>query len=398
VVLFSAPGVRHIVARRYVAFSGGFSICSIHPVFKIHKNRRRAHGAIYFRPRMDGWFDIGVLREIDMRKILLSALFLAAPLMFATLACSAASAPGTTQPQQGMAAGGHAGHADPASAAAGKGSMAGGTGKSVAWTAFPTLKTRMSGESRERRTTTVVLQNIVANSIDAYSNDVDDAKGHRQLSLDMAGIKLDKPVAGGFHWLAAREEQADKVRVASAVYFFGGSGGQNPTALFMKQKHELEIIPQPYPREHSRYRANEDWKFLVHFNGKTLAYQKVNLETRNGTKAELTSDAQGVITVRIPDDFKAEDEQKKAGVNSSGRRSSDFVLAVEHAEGGKTYLTAFNGSYGSDAFDQRSLAMGLGFTLLGMIGAAPLLRQRKSAMQTADAKTAAPETANNKGT
>lgn len=259
----------------------------------------------------------------------------------------------------------------------------------MAWTAFPILKTRMGGEGRERRSITVVPQGIVANSIDAYSNDIKDIKGHRQLPLDMAGARLDKPAAGGFHWLSAREEQADKVRVASTVYFFSERGGQNPTALFMQQKHELELIPQPYPREHSRYRANEEWKFLVRFNGKPLVNQKVLLDTQNSSKAELVSDAQGMITVHLPDDFKAEAEQKTAGGHDHGRRSADFVLATEHAEGGKSYLTAFNGSYGPDAFDQRSLAMGLGFTLLGMIGAMPLLRQRK------DAKPAEAESARN---
>lgn len=333
-----------------------------------------------------------------MRKILLSAILLAAPLMLPPLALAAASAPEAAQPRQGMAAGEHAGHAVSAvaGAAAGRGGMAGGAGNPMAWTAFPMLKTRMGGEGRERRMVIVVPQGIVANSIDAYSNDIKDARGRRQLPLDMAGARLDKPEAGGFHWLAAREEQDGKVRVASTVYFFSERGGQNPTTLFMEQKHELEIIPQPFPREHSRYRANEDWKFLVRFNGKPLTGQKINLETANGTKAELTSDAQGVITVHLPDDFKTEAGQQNAGAHSHGRRSSDFVLATEHAEGGKSYLTAFNGSYGPDAFDQRSLAMGLGFTLLGMIGAAPLLRQRKDAKKTADAKPAVPEAANNK--
>ena len=123
-------------------------------------------------------------------------------------------------------------------------------------------------------------------------------------------------------------------------------------------------------------------------NSKPLANQKVLMETMNGTKAELASDAQGVITVRIPDDFKVEAPQAASGHNH-GRRSSDIVLATEYAEGGKTYLTAFNASYGTDAFYQRDLLMGLGFTLLGMIGAAPLLRQRK------DRKTAV-EPAQNK--
>ena len=329
-----------------------------------------------------------------MRKILLNAIFLAALLTFPPLVLAAASAPAAAQP--GTAAEEHASHVESADTggAAGKGGFGGGAGRPVSWTAFPTLKTRMGGEGRERRVVTVIPQNILTSSIDAYSNNAGDAKGHRQLPLEMAGARLDKPESGGFHWLAAREEQGDKVKVASTVYFFSDRGAQNPTALFMQPKHELQIIPQPYPREHSRYRANEDWKFLVHFNGKPLASQTVFMETANDTRMELVSDVQGVITVHIPDDFKAETQQKSAGNHEHARRSSDFVLATEYAEGGKSYLTAFNASYGKDAFDQRSLAMGLGFTLLGMIGAAPLLRQRKK--QAADTKSAATETAKNK--
>ena len=294
------------------------------------------------------------------------------------LACTpsgyaAESAPVAAQPQP--AAGEHAGHTGHAGAD-GAAKM-NGAAKPAAWTAFPTLKTKTSGENRERRVTHVVPQNIVAGNIDAYSNNVEDAKGHRQLPLEMSGAKLDKPENGGFHWLAAREEQADKVRVASTVHYSGERGAQNPTAMLMRQKHELEIIPQPYPREHSRYRANEEWKFLVRFNGKPLAGQWVRLETQNETRFDFASDAQGVVTVGIPDDFKKAAQKKSAGAHDHGRLSADFVLATEYAEGGKTYLTAFNASYGADAFYQRNLAMGLGFTLLGMIGAAPLLRQRK---------------------
>ena len=287
--------------------------------------------------------------------------------------------------QQGRVEG-HAGHGD--HVGAGGMSETGRAGKSTAWTAFPTLKIKMGGESRERGVAIVVPQGIVVNSIDVYSNNPKDARGHRQLPLEMAGAKLDKPESGGYHWLAAREEQDEQVRVASAIQFFSDSGAINPTAMFMQQKHELEIIPQPYPREHSRYRANEAWKFLVRFNSKPLANQRVFMETGNGSKAELASDALGMITVRIPDDFKLEAEKKAGGEHDHGRRASDFVLATEHAEGGKRYLTAFNAGYGTDAFYQRNLAMGLGFTLLGMIAATPLLRQRRNG----DARPAATET------
>lgn len=286
----------------------------------------------------------------------------------------AADAPAAGPARQVAAEDGHAEHAD---ATAENGSRREKGGGSTAWTDYPVLKVRAGGEGRDRRLVMVIPQGISVGSIDAYSNNLDDARGHRQLPLEMAGARLDRPEDGGFHWLSAREEQDDKVRVASTVHFFAGSSGKNPTAMFMQQKHELEIIPQPYPREHSRYRANEDWKFLLRFNGKPLTSQKLLLQTANGTRTELVSDAQGRVTIRIPDDFKDESRPKTAGDHAHERRSADFILATEHMEGGKNYLTTFNAAYGTDAFDQRSLAMGLGFTLLGMVGASPLLRQRK---------------------
>jgi hypothetical protein len=256
-----------------------------------------------------------------------------------------------------------------------------GMGRPTSWTLYPTLKVRMSGESRESMKTVIMPQNIVAANVDAWSNNLKDENGFRQLPVDMGGAMLDKPANGGFHWLAAREEQGDMVRVASIVQAFGERGAKDPTEMFMQQKQELEIIPQPFPREHSRYRANEDWKFLVRFNGQPLAGQKVQLETSNGSMTEFVSDAQGMVTVHVPDDFRAEEEQKAGSGhnhNMGARRTADMVLATEHAEGGKSYLTAFNSSYGPNAYDQRNMAMGVGFTLLGMLGAVPLLRKRKN--------------------
>lgn len=264
-----------------------------------------------------------------------------------------------------------------------------GMTKPAAWTAYPMLKSRSSGDKREQMVTVVAPQNIVATGIDAWSNNLKDDHGHRQLAMEMGGAKLDKPTNGGFHWLAAREEQEGKVLVASTVQPFGERGAKDPTAMFMQQKHELEIIPQPFPREHSRYRANEDWKFLLRFNGQPLPNQKLALETQNGSKAEFVSDAQGVVVVHLPDDFKAEEEKKDGAAHNHGmRRGADFVLVAEHADAGKNYLTAFNSGYGPNAFDQRSLTLGVGFTLLGMIGAVPLLRQRKQDKKNEEAADA----------
>ncbi|ADE11622.1 conserved hypothetical protein [Sideroxydans lithotrophicus ES-1] len=259
--------------------------------------------------------------------------------------------------------------------------MMGMQAKAVAWTSFPMLKTVTSGASRNLAVTSAVPQNIVVASVDAWSNDLQDEHAHRQLTLDMSGAKLVNFANGGFYWLSGREEQAGKVQVASTVYYNGERSAKDPTAMFMQQKQELEIIPLPFPKEHSRYRAKEDWKFVVRFNGKPLANQKVELETTNGSKSELVTDALGILALHVPDDFKAESGQTTAGNHGHDMAGAEFVLATNHAEGDRNYLTAFNSSYGKNAFDNRSIALGLGFTVLGMIGAVPLLRQRKSGRQ-----------------
>jgi len=267
----------------------------------------------------------------------------------------------------------------------------------VQWTSFPRLKMMMGGEGGERKQVTLIPKNIALSSVDAYSNDVSAANMHRQLPYDLVLATLDKPATGGFHWLSAREEQADKVLVASMVYYMSERGSKDPTAMFMLQKNALEIIPQPFPREHSRYRANEDWQFLVRFNGFPIAQKKVMLETQNGSKAEFISDAKGIVTVHFPNDFKVGATQGGMGARNGDRRqSSDFVLAAELVNAKKTYITGFNGSYGPDAFSQRSLALGVGFTFLGMLGAASLLRNRKGAKKDANKTVHATSTETNK--
>lgn len=258
----------------------------------------------------------------------------------------------------------------------------------TSWTIYPTLKVRMSGESRATQVITLVPQNIVADVIEDYSNDLNDEKAHSKLPVGMGGAKFDRLAKGGFHMLTAREEDGANIRIASTVYYNGERGAKNPTAMFMQQKHELEIIPQPHPREHSRYRANEDWKFMVRFNGTPLSGQKVYLETSNGSMSEFVSDAQGVFVMHVPDDFRAEEEGRQASGHNHGRRGADLVLATEYAEQGKNYLTALNSNYGSDAFDQRNLVMGAGFVLLGMLGAVPLLRKRKTEQKSEESDNA----------
>lgn len=261
-------------------------------------------------------------------------------------------------------------------------------GATIPWTALPTLKIMMGGRTRAEREASLLPKSFSPSRVEGYASDLKSTEAHRILDYDLVIAKLGKPKAGGFHWLSATEETPEKVVVASTVYYMSERGAVNPTAMFLQQKSALEIIPERFPREHSRYRANEVWKFVVRYQGKALANQKVHLETQNGTKQALVSDANGIVDVALPDDFAHAPPPKESAPHMHGRKSAEFVLATEHVDGGKTYLTTFNQSYGPDAFDQRSLALGLGFMALGMLGAMPLLRNRtkpKSATTAAGA-------------
>ena len=176
----------------------------------------------------------------------------------------------------------------------------------LSWTGSPLLKIRKNaarGGGQNSASTVIVPENIAPDAIRAYSNRVKDKTGQRILPVETGAALLDKPASGGLHMLTAREERAGRVLVASTVYYFGRKASKNPTTMFMQQKNELEIIPQPYPGEHGRYRANEKWKFLVRFNSRPLAGQRVVFESQNGTRKEFVSDRKGVVSVLIPNDF-----------------------------------------------------------------------------------------------
>lgn len=251
--------------------------------------------------------------------------------------------------------------------------------EAVVWTSYPRLKLMVGGANRTERAMTILPKNIAPQHIEAFSNNLEASDARRELPYDLITAQFGKPKTGGFNWIAAKETQADKEVVASTVYYMSERGSQNPTAMLMQQKHALEIIPRPFPREHSRYRAGEDWKFLVRFNAAPLVQQKVSVVTQNGSRFELVSDAQGEVILHIPDDFKSGEQPHQQGAHRHGRKISEFVLATTYLHAGKTYTTGFNSQYGPNAFDQRSLLAGLGFMALGMAGAAPLLRSRKKA-------------------
>lgn len=240
----------------------------------------------------------------------------------------------------------------------------------VTWTQQPLLLPETT--RRERDTARLRAFGITASSLTVHAPAGEPAVRQREFSLSdgVAHISSAAPKIGNYHWVVLREVSPAGIRVASTVWYFSNPGA-SPENLLAKPKHELEIVPQPLPREHGQYRESEKWRFLVRLYGKPMAGQRLTLETEFGSRSHFVTDAEGFATVLFPRDFPTEPP------GGHGRPSAAFVLSTEHAEGEHRYQTAFNLRYGPDADRGRSLAWGAAFGLAGMLAATPLLRRRQ---------------------
>lgn len=254
-----------------------------------------------------------------------------------------------------------------------------------AWTRQPLLLPAQSPRG-ERGAARLLPRGIEATQVTVFAPE-GPAERHRvdyPVAADGAKIASATPKIGNYHWVIARTETPEEVRVASTAWYFGNPG-DSPKDLLTQAKHELEIVPDPLPREHGSYRESEKWRFLVRLNGQPLANQPLILDTEFGSRSTFFTDTAGVATVLFPRDFKPA-ERKAEGAESHGPRRAKFVLATETTTDGRRYLTAFNLTYGQDGDRNKSLGWGATFGLIGMLAATPLLRRRNST--TGDAKHA----------
>jgi hypothetical protein len=188
-------------------------------------------------------------------------------------------------------------------------------------------------------------------------------------------IKLTDKSPGNYHWLTATDAQG--LRFASTVHYFANPG-PSPRKTLQQIKLPLEIKPLNLPREHQRFRANENWDFIVLADGKPVARTQVEMETSNGSKATLTTDNNGIVSVNFPDDFAAYAEKHKnhaMGHASHGRKSAQFVLSVEYHD----RTSAFNYRYAEDAFNNKLILPALGLAFAGSLVTGILTLGRKAA-------------------
>lgn len=246
------------------------------------------------------------------------------------------------------------------------------------WTRQPLLLPGRNPRG-ERAQALLQPQGIAAETVTVFAAEGPAERLKVAYPVSPEGVKIAPvtPQIGNYHWVIAREESADTVKVASTAWYFNNPG-DSPKDLLNTPKHELEIVPDPLPREHGRYRESEKWRFLVRMKGAPLSGQAVTLETEFGSRSTFVTDAAGIATVLFPRDFKPADPAGGGEAAGHGRRYGKFVLSAEKQADGKRYLTAFNLNYGEDGDRNRSLGWGAAFGLIGMLAATPLLSRRNN--------------------
>lgn len=86
----------------------------------------------------------------------------------------------------------------------------------------------------------------------------------------------------------------------------------------------------------------------------------VRLETSNGTKLSSTSDANGEVSLTLPDDF------SQLGSGMRDQRTAEFTLSSELELEGVTYQTQLSAEYRVDPGRWHSLGLGIFVTGIGL--------------------------------
>lgn len=236
------------------------------------------------------------------------------------------------------------------------------------WSEQP-LIVALPGQRGERGAVRYQLLGLAASEIRVFG-----PRGGEQAFPVTAGearLQSPPPASGNYHWLQARAETPERVAVASTVWY-ASNPGPAPSEWLARVRSELEIVPDPLPREHAHYRESEKWRFIVRYAGQPLAGQKLNMVTEAGTRTTFVTDEQGVATALFPRDFPPDAD----GQEGHRRPRLGFVLTTERHDDARHFVTSFNYIYTPDGERGRSLGWGATFVLVGMLGALPLLRRR----------------------
>lgn len=160
------------------------------------------------------------------------------------------------------------------------------------------------------------------------------------LTINNGKITLPKTGVDNYHAIVAkqRDDNSENV-VIRYVYRHGKPSGHSTSELTAQNKADLEIIPDPVPREHSRYYSKQVWDFIVKFKGQPLVQHPVMLNTSNGTIMLKKSDDYGRVSFKLPDDF------SQIAIGERDRRKAELHIVTELTLDNEKWFTQLDSDY-----------------------------------------------------
>jgi len=210
----------------------------------------------------------------------------------------------------------------------------------------------------------IMLENAEGASVTLWKPDLT----RQPLTLSQGGFALRGSGMDNYHAIVVERWWGDsKESLIRYEYLFGRPSKHSPRELAGAVKTELEIAPDPIPREHYRYYSDQTWGFQLRMHGLPAAGIPLTLRTQNGTTLEAVSDDTGRVSFHLPDDF--------PDVVSGHRdtRSAAFTISAEKRESGIAYHTTLAADYHLNPSHWQSTPLGMlaaGFGLLagGLLG------------------------------
>ena len=182
------------------------------------------------------------------------------------------------------------------------------------------------------------------------------------LKIEQGSVTLPPTGVDNYHALVVERDWGDsRETLIRYQYMHGKPSGHSTRELTAAEKAAFEIVPSPVPREHQHYRSDQRWAFLLRLNGAAAVGVPVVLETSHGTFVEGVSDGDGMVHLRIPDDFPDPIEGER------DRRSAEFTVSAETVANGITYQTALSAEYRLNQAHWQSFGMGFAVMGVGML-------------------------------
>jgi hypothetical protein len=192
------------------------------------------------------------------------------------------------------------------------------------------------------------------------------------LEPEHGAFTLPKTGMDNYHAIVAEKDWGGvKEAVIRYEYTFGPPSKRSPSELAAAVKTEFEIVPDPIPREHYRYHADQTWGFILRLHGDPVAKIPVIFESENGSRLEATSDQSGRVSFHIPDDFPDIVEGER------DRRSAAFAITAETSDDGIEYQTMLTSDYRMTPSHWKSTELGLLVAGIGLITGGLIGRVRK---------------------